>query len=692
MRTWYTELSRFFASLTASIENDEERRRVQMVMKLAGFHLILICLAGTQFLADGELPIPVLIQFALNGAILLLIFTRRFHLAVGLLLSTFVTSNFFSLFFSDLTNLLYAVTAFAATTILLKQTYRIPFACTMVGAVLILGHITAGNPQYASVTHDNVVMFVALGMLSISISTSVTTGDLNQIRSQFASLQASEARYRLLAENISDLIILHGADARLLYASPSYVRFTGYSSEEVSTWTIQDIQSLVHPDDSAYVGQIIYGALLSDKQPVRLRYRLRRKDASYFWAETHLTPIFDHNGQIERILSSTRDVTERVEMEAALRESNHRYDELVKNLPALVYTFRLTKDGQFRFDYLSPRCKEFTGYEAAEGLKDAELLNGIFPPEENERLWRLTRESMQSLQPYTFEGYTIVNGQQRWVRLDSRPRSLPNGDVVWDGIYTDITEQKIIEERQHSLTAELQSANRELKEFAYIVSHDLKVPVRGVSAIANWLSADYGALLDENGQRMLELLKGRARRMEAMINSVLEYARLGQDQQANTAVDLNQLVAEILADLSSTEACTITVDTPLPTLNADPIRMRQVFQNLIDNAIKYMDKPRGEIHITCQAETAGWLFCVRDNGPGIDTRHFDKIFRMFQTLNPRDEIEATGIGLTIVKRIVELYGGRIWVESIVGQGSSFIFTLPAKLTYETSRSYTVGGR
>jgi PAS domain S-box-containing protein len=243
-------------------------------------------------------------------------------------------------------------------------------------------------------------------------------------------------------------------------------------------------------------------------------------------------------------------------------------------------------------------------------------------------------------------------------------------------IARDITERKKAENRQTELIKEVENVNRELKDFAYIVSHDLKAPLRGIKTLASWLSADYGDKFDELGKEQMKLLSGRVDRMYNLINGILEYSRIGRLQENRAIVDLNKLVPEIIDTIAPPENITITVENELPTIECEPTRITQVFQNLLSNAVKYMDKPQGQIKVGCVEENGFWKFNVTDNGPGIEERHFERIFQMFQTLAPRDDFESTGIGLTITKKIVELYGGRIWVQSKVRQGCTFFFTLP----------------
>jgi signal transduction histidine kinase len=240
-------------------------------------------------------------------------------------------------------------------------------------------------------------------------------------------------------------------------------------------------------------------------------------------------------------------------------------------------------------------------------------------------------------------------------------------------------EQKQNEQRLSSLISKLESSNKELKDFAYIVSHDLKAPLRGIKTLAEWLTADYADKLDENGREQLKLLQSRVGRMHNLIEGVLQYSRIGRLKEKPVQVNLNELLSEIIATIAPSENIEIVVQADLPTILCEQPRITQLFQNLLDNAVKFMDKPKGYIKVGCVEEDGFWKFSVADNGPGIEEKNFERIFQIFQTLKARDEFESTGIGLTIVKKVVELEGGKIWVESEVGNGTTFFFTLPCSL-------------
>ena len=237
------------------------------------------------------------------------------------------------------------------------------------------------------------------------------------------------------------------------------------------------------------------------------------------------------------------------------------------------------------------------------------------------------------------------------------------------------TQRKQSAMRQAELIEELADANRELNDFAHVISHDLKAPLRGIKSVAEWICDDIKDQSQGDVQENIGLLQGRVDRMRDLIEGVLAYSRAGQAGMDQHPVDTDTVVHEAIHMVSIGDTHDIHTEGTFPTVMGDSTRLGQVFQNLISNAIKYMDKPRGQITVRCQEADHEWVFSVTDNGPGIDARFFDKIFGMFQTLQPRDEYESTGVGLTVVKKVVELHGGRIWVESELGLGSTFSFTI-----------------
>ncbi len=240
--------------------------------------------------------------------------------------------------------------------------------------------------------------------------------------------------------------------------------------------------------------------------------------------------------------------------------------------------------------------------------------------------------------------------------------------------------------------SKLTAANRDLTDFAHVAAHDLKAPLRAIGSLAGIISEDYSEYLDEQGKRYLDLLVKRTERMSELINAILRYSEVGRVFSEKEKVDLNRVVAEIIDGLGVPPHIEIIIENQLPVIVAEKARIMQVFQNLINNAIKYMDKPKGIIKIGCKKNEDFWEFYVADNGPGIQKKYFDKIFTIFQSLKRRDELESPGIGLSIVKKIVQLYNGNVWLDSVVDKGSTFYFSWPIvsleNTDYEKLKTYS----
>jgi light-regulated signal transduction histidine kinase (bacteriophytochrome) len=239
---------------------------------------------------------------------------------------------------------------------------------------------------------------------------------------------------------------------------------------------------------------------------------------------------------------------------------------------------------------------------------------------------------------------------------------------------------------QTQLLDKLKKVEQEFNDFAYIISHDLKAPLRAVKALTEWLATDYADKFDDEGKEQLKLLINRVGRMHNLIDGALQYSRIGRVTEEPVQIDLNHLIPEIIETLAPPANIHITIENQLPVVVSEPARIRQVFENLLSNAVRFMDKPEGNIKVGCEEENGCWKFSVSDNGPGIKEEHFEKIFKIFQTLQPKDRLESTGIGLTLAKKIVELYGGKIWLESKPGQSSTFFFTLPKQTTAVTAQT------
>ena len=275
--------------------------------------------------------------------------------------------------------------------------------------------------------------------------------------------------------------------------------------------------------------------------------------------------------------------------------------------------------------------------------------------------------------------------EQRWYLMVASPLLRPEGGAVV--IHVDVTDRKTDDlqfrrgaEALREVTAQLRRSNEELSQFAYVTSHDLRAPLRGIGNLSQWLEEDLGeAALTPDIQRMLKLLRGRVARMEGLINGILQYSRAGRGRTDTQLIDITRMVQETIDLLAPPAAARVEITCEMPQLLVARHKLQQVFLNLIGNAIKHANRPDPHVRIACRDVGGGMFeFSVADNGPGIDPSYHAKIFVIFQTLAARDKVEGTGVGLALVKKIVESEGGEVFVDSRAGEGSVFRFTWPVR--------------
>ena len=267
----------------------------------------------------------------------------------------------------------------------------------------------------------------------------------------------------------------------------------------------------------------------------------------------------------------------------------------------------------------------------------------------------------------------IALGHSRHGAFDSRAEQLVTGLASLTATATDSA--RLFREARELITA-LEKSNRDLDQYAYVTSHDLRAPLRGIANLASWIEEDLGDRLTDRGREHMRLLRNRVQRLEDIIQGVLAYSRAGLGDDEPVDIDVGALAREIVELLAPPAHAQITIAPNLPTVLSSRVPLQQVLLNLVGNALKYNDRSQPRIEIGAEPCADGWEIYVRDNGPGISPRYHAQIWGLFQTLVSRDQLESTGIGLAIVRKVVEAHGGRAWVESAQGQGATFRFTWP----------------
>lgn len=490
---------------------------------------------------------------------------------------------------------------------------------------------------------------------------------------QVYTLQGADSSYRTMVETMHAGAATLDLEGMVLYANVRLAEMLGRPLEQVMGVPLADLVALEDLDE--------FHRLLREGSGKGAAGEVRLRRAAGEPVPVHLAARLLDSPDLEALCVVVTDLTERKRIEEALRRVpellerriEERTVELRQALDALeqeavarqaLSTFpeqnphpvlRVRQDGTLL--YANPASAAML---APWGCEEGGLL-----PE------GLREEFLESLTLNATQEVELVCGNSIYSLVCT-----PHGAQGYVNVYgRDITKRKRIEAQQDRLVKDLEAVNQELRQFAYVVSHDLKAPLRAISSLAGWLRKDYADKLGGEAADHLVLLEGRARRLNTLIDGVLEYSRLGRTAEPRVPVDLRAAVGEVLDLLGWPPAVRIQLG-PLPTVTAIRMPLQQVLLNLVQNAIKFNDKPQPEVRIACEAVPGYWRVSVADNGPGIAERHFDKIFLMFRTLAPRDKVESTGIGLALAKKAVELQGGRIWVTSREGEGATFWFTLP----------------
>jgi PAS domain S-box-containing protein len=326
-----------------------------------------------------------------------------------------------------------------------------------------------------------------------------------------------------------------------------------------------------------------------------------------------------------------------------------------------------------------------SGFERIKGYSLPEVLGKttqelFYGPLTNEETIQSIKHNIAHKKSFSGEVLKYTkDGSSIWLQVTITPILDEQGEVTrFIHVESDISERKKSEERLAEYYMYLEKANKELDKFAYVVSHDLKAPLRAISNLSSWIEEDIGDRFTEDSAQHFTMLKGRIVRMESLINGILEYSRADRVKSPNVMVDVKALINEIFELIVQNSNVKIELPDNLPMINTERMKLQQVFLNLISNSIKYNDKENVLIKIACVEEQEYYTFSVEDNGPGIEERYHEKVFIIFQTLQARDTFESTGVGLAIVKKIIDETGGEIWIESELGLFTRFLFRWPKK--------------
>jgi len=450
--------------------------------------------------------------------------------------------------------------------------------------------------------------------------------------------------------------------------SESILKMFKYDQDETNL-SIQDCINLVHPEDLSRMMEAVYNSIKKGV-PYDQELRMFTKNRKNIYTRGKGIPTMDKDNQLIKFEGTIQDITNLKNFEENIQSSNQRYRELFETvLDGIVVT-----DQNGIMVEANPAAEKLLGYPKEE--LSQMFIKDIVHPEDQEKSKHFLKQLQDQGYYIDYRGRIIhSDGTIRYIQVNSNA-IYKNGKMVGSrDIVRDISQLHEAEQKRKRLNEELANVNKELKDFAHIVSHDLKAPLRAIKAISTWLSEDYGDKLDKEGQEQLSLLGNRVHRMHQFIEGIFEYTKMGRVKETKELVELMQVINNTTLMLNLNENTEISILKKLPEIYCEKIKIEQVFQNLISNAIKYNDKKICKIEIDYKDLGTHYLFCIKDNGKGIEEKNFKKIFQIFQTLQPKDDFESTGIGLSIVKKIVQFHGGEIWVKSELGKSTTFKFTL-----------------
>ena len=411
-----------------------------------------------------------------------------------------------------------------------------------------------------------------------------------------------------------------------------------------------------------------------------------KKDGTKITVASRWTLQYDDRDQPVAILEISNDISDRKRSEIALAQSAQRFRATFEQ--AAVGMVQATVEGKFLL--VNQKLCEILGYSRQE-LLEKRFQEITWHGDLASELELLRQLLAAEIENFSLEKrYIRKDGELVWANLTVSLLREQDGSQFLMSVVEDIRDRKQAEEslrlRAQELrwtaqnlaqtTNVLRKRNQELDQFAYVVSHDLKAPLRAIANLSSWIEEDLSDSMTEDTLHQMNLLRGRVHRMEALIEGLLQYSRVGRIQVPSEMVKVENLLAEIIDSLAPPSGFEVKVEPGMPTLVTERLLLQQVFSNLISNAIKHNRAESGHVKISVKELDDFYEFSVEDDGPGIDPQYHDKVFVIFQTLEARDKVENTGIGLSLVKKIVEGQGGSISLESAEGEGATFRFTWP----------------
>ncbi|MFA6598395.1 MAG: PAS domain S-box protein [Ignavibacteriaceae bacterium] len=509
-----------------------------------------------------------------------------------------------------------------------------------------------------------------------------TVIDMTEIKKAEKAICESEEKYRTLVSQSPDGIFIFDLNGNFISANRAMYETLGYNEQEFLAMNIWDIIPKEYETLHKSRLKKIFEEGGIDQSA---EYKVIGKDGSEFIVDISSVPYLQ-NGKCVGIQGVARDITIQKKAELAIKESEEKYRKLVQASPDGITI--IGQDG--KITYFSPKIKEIFAIADDSSVIGSDALNWI-ADEDRPKAANNMRELFQNNIPNVYR-YKLLkhDGTVFYGEVSGAPLLDANSNLTaMIAITRDVTESvkaleeiqilnTTLEERVRERTSQLETTNKELESFSYSVSHDLRAPLRGIDGFSNILFEDYTDKLGEEGNRIINVIRKNTQKMGHLIDDLLAFSRIGSRDLVKAEIDMSNLANSVFLEITSKherEKISFSISN-LPYSKGDPSMIRQLWTNILSNAVKFSSKKeKSIIEVTNKMENGKIVYCVCDNGIGFDMKYYNKLFGVFHRLHREDEFQGTGVGLAIAKRIVTKHGGTIWAESEINVGTTFYFTV-----------------
>ncbi|MDH4129923.1 MAG: PAS domain-containing protein [Spirochaetota bacterium] len=458
-------------------------------------------------------------------------------------------------------------------------------------------------------------------------------------------------------------------DFACTYITYNVKNITGFEPQEFISDTKFWIDR-VHPDDKLKLLENLLNIFKLKK--CETEYRWRISDNSYRWFND-MIHLVNLNDGISYITGGFEDITKRKLLLDRIKDNEERFRFIAEHSQDIIYKYNLLSDRGFK--YISPSVKLITGYTPLDFYEDPQFYYKITHNNDKYMFDTILQDTHVLKHSMVFR---IIKKSGEIIWLEEKSTIIKdenNIPVSIEGVARDITERMLNEKKQNELLERLEKANNDLNDFVYVVSHDLKAPLNTMGLLIELFIKSYFEVIDDKGKKLINNINIGIDQLYNLINGILLFSKVGLDKNTIEKVDLNEVLEEIIKIINPSDKVNIQVIKKLPLMLTSKSCVIQLFQNLLVNAIKFNDKKKVKIKIDYEDDGLYWRFSITDNGIGINKTQFNEIFKLFKSIPFKENISGTGIGLAVVKRIVNSHGGEIWIDSEINIGTTFYFTL-----------------